>query len=105
MNERVVSLRLWIGDGSLVVSAYRPNSSVEYPAFLKALGGVLECAPTADSVILLGDFNAHVGSDSVTWTGVIGRNGLPDLKPSGVQIRVTLWLCHLTSGRMSWTLR
>ena len=43
------------------------------------LGGVLESAPTGDSVILRGDFNTHVGSNSVTWRGVIGRNGLPDL--------------------------
>ncbi|TWW81779.1 hypothetical protein D4764_01G0015940 [Takifugu flavidus] len=42
-------------------------------------------------VLLLGapssswtDFNAHVGSDSVTWRGVIGKNSLPDLNPNGV---------------------
>ena len=32
----------------------------------------------------MGDFNAHVGSDSETWKGVIGRNGPPNLNPSSV---------------------
>uniref|UniRef100_A0A3B4AVJ0 Ig-like domain-containing protein n=1 Tax=Periophthalmus magnuspinnatus TaxID=409849 RepID=A0A3B4AVJ0_9GOBI len=27
---------------------------------------------------------AHMGNDSDTWRGVIGKNGLPDLNPSGV---------------------
>lgn len=55
MNDRVVSLRVLVGDRSLtVVSAYGPNSSAEHSACLEALGGVLE------------DFNTHVGSDSDT---------------------------------------
>ncbi|KAK3505988.1 hypothetical protein QTP70_003200 [Hemibagrus guttatus] len=85
VNERVVSLRLRAGARCLtVVSAYGPNGSVEYPTFLETLRGVLEAAPTGDSIVLLGDFNAHVGNDSDTWRGVIGRNGPPDLNSSGV---------------------
>ncbi|KAK3512120.1 hypothetical protein QTP70_031238 [Hemibagrus guttatus] len=85
VNERVVSLRLRAGDRCLtVVSAYGPNGSVEYPTFLETLRAVLEGAPTGDSIVLLGDFNAHVGNDSDTWRGMIGRNGPPDLNSSGV---------------------
>ncbi len=85
MNERVAALRLRVGGRCLtVISTYWPNGSAEYPAFLESVGGVLESAPTGDSIVLLGDFNTHVGSDSVTWRGVIGRNGLPDPNPSGV---------------------
>ncbi|KAK3534950.1 hypothetical protein QTP70_002031 [Hemibagrus guttatus] len=73
------------GDRCLtVVSAYGPNGSVEYPTFLETLRGVLEGALTGDSIVLLGDFNAHVGNDSDTWRGVIGRNSPPDLNSSGV---------------------
>ncbi|KAK3539309.1 hypothetical protein QTP86_034532 [Hemibagrus guttatus] len=83
INERVVSLHL--RDRCLtVVSAYGPNGSVEYPTFLETLRGVLEGAPTGDSIVLLGDFNAHVGNDSDTWRGVIGMNGPPELNSSGV---------------------
>ncbi|KAK3532866.1 hypothetical protein QTP70_001138 [Hemibagrus guttatus] len=80
-----VSLCLRAGDRCLtVVSTYGPNGSVEYPTFLETLRGVLEGAPTGDSIFLRGDFNAHVGNDSDTWRGMIGRNGPPDLNSSGV---------------------
>ncbi|KAK3510172.1 hypothetical protein QTP70_026760 [Hemibagrus guttatus] len=64
--------RGWTLFFSGVPHAYGPNGSVGYPTFLETLQ------------VLLGDFNAHVGNDSDTWRGVIGRNGPPDLNSSGV---------------------
>ena len=45
-----------------MVWAYVANSSSEYPPFLESLEQVLENTPTGDSIILIEDFNAHVGN-------------------------------------------
>lgn len=80
MNVRVVSVCLWIGERSLtVVPVYWPNGNSKYPAFLEALEGLLEGDPTADRIVLLRDDTSRL-----TWRGVTGRDGLPDLHPSGV---------------------
>lgn len=78
--------------------------------------------------VLLRDFNAHVGNNSVTWKGLIGRNDLPDQKMCGIQLldfcachglvitntmfkHKNIWItdwwlmlqsCHLKCGHMFW---
>lgn len=67
-----------------VVCACVPNDYSECTPFLESMGGVLQDAPTGDFIVLLGDSSAHMGNDSLTWRGVIGRNVLPDLNSSCV---------------------
>ncbi|KAM6915145.1 pleckstrin homology domain-containing family G member 1 [Xenentodon cancila] len=60
-----------VSGGELVL-----NRSMEY------LEGVLDSALNGDSIVLLGDLNAHMGNDIDTCRGMIGRNSLPDLNLS-----------------------
>ena len=38
---------------------------------------------STEPTILLGDFNAHIGTDNETWKGVIGRHGEPAFNENG----------------------
>lgn len=42
------------------------------------------CAPSGDSIVLLGDFHTYVGNVNQTWSGITGRNSLQDLNLSVV---------------------
>ena len=64
------------GKALTVICAYEPNTTSRLSSLLRVSGW--------DSIVLLGDFNAHVGNDGVTGRDVIERNDPPDLKPSGV---------------------
>lgn len=61
---------------------------------------MLEGAPPRDCVVLLADFNAHVGNSSETWRDVIGRNGLADLN----QVVCCCWTSVQTSLAMTSTM-
>ena len=65
-SSRLVTACLQVGKKKLhVVSCYAPTraaSREEKDKFYDELGGVLSCIPESDLYILLGDFNARIGS-------------------------------------------
>src|SRR5699024_4920018 len=77
ISSRVGVLRLVLPEGKTlaIVQAYAPNAESEYTTFLDDLERGFARVPSTESLMLLGDFNAHVGNDTQTWSGVIGRNG------------------------------
>ncbi len=84
VSMRIGILKLRIDNKILnFVQVYAPNRESEYESFLEELECSLESIPNSESLILLGDFNAHVGSDSETWKGVIGMNGEDSLNSNG----------------------
>lgn len=48
-----------------------PNNSSEYSALLESLGRMVNSVPPVDSTVVL-------GTSTLTWRLVTGRNGLPD---------------------------
>ena len=48
------------------------------------LDKVISAPPRTDKLILLGDFNARVGTDHQTWEGVIGPEGVRKLNSYGL---------------------
>ena len=80
INDRLMTLRLRLSGKrhATIVSAYAPtmtNPDEVKDKFYDDLDSVISAAPRTDKLILLGDFNARVGTDHQTWEGVIGSVG------------------------------
>ena len=91
ISERVVHLRVKMKEKTLaLVQVYALNIELEYAPFVDGVLGVLEGISETDSIVLLGDFNAHVSKDAHTWKGVIGKNGDSDIHAQG-RLLLNFW--------------
>ena len=58
-----------------ILQVYAPNTEARYQPFLNEVNVALQKIISAASIVLLDDFNAHVGTDNEIWKGVIRRQG------------------------------
>nr|VZI32245.1 unnamed protein product [Spirometra erinaceieuropaei] len=91
INDRMMSLRLPLRRGgkfATIISAYAPPmSSPDVAArdkFYEDLHALLATVSKADKLIVLGDFNARVGTDHTAWRGVLGPHGLRGSNVNGL---------------------
>ena len=67
LGGRVCLLKLRLQERSLCISqVYAPNIESQYKAFLEEVEVALGKATSSEFLVLLGDFNAHVGIDNAT---------------------------------------
>ena len=79
VGGRVCLLKLRLQERSLyILQVYAPNKESQDEAFLEEVEVALGKATSSECLVLLNDFNAHVGIDNATWKGVIGQHGDPD---------------------------
>nr|VZI28117.1 unnamed protein product [Spirometra erinaceieuropaei] len=89
INDRLMSLRLplWGGKFATIISAYAPtmtNPDAVRDKFYEDLHALVATVPKADKLIVLGDFNARVGTDHTAWRGVLGPHGIGGSNDNGL---------------------
>ncbi|VDL92224.1 unnamed protein product [Schistocephalus solidus] len=70
-----------------IISAYAPpmtSSDAEKDKVYEDLHTLLATVPKVDKLIVLGDFNARIGTDHAAYQGVLGHHGLGSCKDNGL---------------------
>ena len=91
VDERLMTLRIPLpkSSGLFIISAYAPtmtNSEEIKDRFYENLRKILLKVSPIDSILLLGDFNARVGSDSKIWPNVIGNHLRGKINSNGIRL-------------------
>ena len=94
INPRLMTLKLRLCNGRVAVfiSAYAPTmaaSDEEKESFYSELSSAISAVPYRDRLFILGDFNARVGRDHTTWTGVLGHHSVGNENSNGTLLLLT----------------
>ncbi|VDO71833.1 unnamed protein product, partial [Schistosoma margrebowiei] len=69
-----------------IIQCYAPTNNYNEDAkdqFYDMLQSIIEKCPTKDLTILMGDFNAKVGTDNTGYEDIMGRHGLGERNENG----------------------
>ena len=118
LNDRLMTVKIPLQYGkrhATIISAYAPtmtNPEDVKDKFYEELHAVIATVPKADKLIILGDFNARMGSDNISWNGTIGKYGVGRINSNGLlllqtcaehELLVTNTIFRLpTRNRTSW---
>ena len=89
INDRLMTLQLPLGQkkSATVISAYAPtmtNPDDIKDKFYEELDALIAKVPQSEKLVVLGDFNARVGTDYKTWDGIVGRHGIGKCNSNGL---------------------
>lgn len=90
-SARLMKMRIPLSKNrhATLFSCYAPTlDSLEEDkdAFYEMLDNELQRTPISDKLIILGDFNARVGSSHRAWAGVVGRHGIGKINANGQRL-------------------
>ena len=90
VSSRLMRLRLSLKSGFVsIVCAYAPTLAASNDVkdeFYDGLSAVLHQIPNSEKLILLGDFNAGVGSDNSAWPSCLGKHGIGKVIKNGQRL-------------------
>ena len=90
LNERLMTMSLPIKGTTLhIISAYAPTlsqSDTVKEQFYESLNRTLSDIPPSHKILLLGDFNARVGTEHDVWEGILGKHGIGAVNSNGTAL-------------------
>ena len=101
INDRLMTVKLPLPKKrtATIISVYAPtmqHTDETKDKFYDELRTAISAVPRKDKLIILGDFNARVGTDWSTWAGVLGRHGVGKCNSNGQLLLETCMAHNLT---------